>query len=90
MFAVTWLGLLVTVPLRFLCKNAGLHTGTRNTASFGTEFYIVKHDIRFRIRYYINFFFQIYIHLIIMWRVFPFVYQKCGIIKMSSFNYNTC
>lgn len=48
MFAVTWLGLLVTVPLRFLCKNAGLHTGTRNTASFGTEFYIVKHDIRFR------------------------------------------
>lgn len=48
MFAVTWLGLLVTVPLRFLCKNAGLHTGTRNTASFGIEFYIVKHDIRFR------------------------------------------
>lgn len=48
MFAVTWLGLLVTVPLRFLCKNAGLHTGTRNTASFGTEFYIVKHDTRFR------------------------------------------
>lgn len=48
MFAVTWLGLLVTVPLRFLCKNAGLHTGTRNTASLGTEFYIVKHDIGFR------------------------------------------
>lgn len=67
MFAVTWLGLLVTVPLRFLCKNAGLHTGTRNTASFGTEFYIVNMTYVLGIRYYINFFFQIYIHLIIMW-----------------------